>query len=112
MKRDGHSAPLIGVLMGSTSDWDVMQHACEVLKEFGVRFETRVLAPSHTYEIFAYAEEAPPARRRLLRCRRCCANDGILSSKTLIPVLVCRFHPSISRGSPLLSIVQMPRGVP
>ena len=44
MKRDGQYAPLIGVLMGSTSDWDVMQHACEVLKEFGVRFETGVVA--------------------------------------------------------------------
>ncbi len=116
MKRDGHSAPLIGVLMGSTSDWDVMQHACEVLKEFGVRFETRVVSAHRTPdEMFAYAEEA---RARGLKAIIAGAGGaahlpGMLASKTLIPVLGVPIPTKYLRGEDsLLSIVQMPRGVP
>jgi 5-(carboxyamino)imidazole ribonucleotide mutase len=116
MKRDGNSAPLIGVLMGSTSDWDVMQHACEVLKEFGVRFETRVVSAHRTPdEMFAYAEEA---RARGLKAIIAGAGGaahlpGMLASKTLIPVLGVPIPSKYLRGEDsLLSIVQMPRGVP
>lgn len=116
MKRDGHSAPLIGVLMGSTSDWDVMQHACEVLKEFGVRFETRVISAHRTPdEMFAYAEEA---RARGLKAIIAGAGGaahlpGMLASKTLIPVLGVPIPSKYLRGEDsLLSIVQMPKGVP
>ncbi|HVE90435.1 MAG TPA: 5-(carboxyamino)imidazole ribonucleotide mutase [Burkholderiaceae bacterium] len=116
MKRDGHSTPLIGVLMGSTSDWDVMQHACEVLKEFGVRFETRVVSAHRTPdEMFAYAEEA---RARGLKAIIAGAGGaahlpGMLASKTLIPVLGVPIPSKYLRGEDsLLSIVQMPRGVP
>ena len=116
MKRDGHSAPLIGVLMGSTSDWDVMQHACELLKEFGVRFETRVVSAHRTPdEMFAYAEEA---RARGLKAIIAGAGGaahlpGMLASKTLIPVLGVPIPSKYLRGEDsLLSIVQMPRGVP
>ena len=116
MKRDGHSTPLIGVLMGSTSDWDVMQHACDVLKEFGVRFETRVVSAHRTPdEMFAYAEEA---RARGLKAIIAGAGGaahlpGMLASKTLIPVLGVPIPSKYLRGEDsLLSIVQMPRGVP
>ena len=116
MKRDGQHAPLIGVLMGSTSDWDVMQHACEVLKEFGVRFETRVVSAHRTPdEMFAYAEEA---RARGLKAIIAGAGGaahlpGMLASKTLIPVLGVPIPSKYLRGEDsLLSIVQMPRGVP
>ncbi len=116
MKRDGHSAPLIGVLMGSTSDWDVMQHACEVLKEFGVRFETRVVSAHRTPdEMFAYAEEA---RARGLKAIIAGAGGaahlpGMLASKTLIPVLGVPIPSKYLRGEDsLLSIVQMPKGIP
>lgn len=116
MKRDGQSVPLIGVLMGSTSDWDVMQHACEVLKEFGVRFETRVISAHRTPdEMFAYAEEA---RARGLKAIIAGAGGaahlpGMLASKTLIPVLGVPIPSKYLRGEDsLLSIVQMPRGVP
>ena len=116
MKRDGQYAPLIGVLMGSTSDWDVMQHACEVLKEFGVRFETRVVSAHRTPdEMFAYAEEA---RARGLKAIIAGAGGaahlpGMLASKTLIPVLGGPIPAKYQRGEDsLLSIVQMPRGVP
>jgi len=116
MKRDGQYAPLIGVLMGSTSDWDVMQHACAVLKEFGVRFETRVISAHRTPdEMFAYAEEA---RARGLKAIIAGAGGaahlpGMLASKTLIPVLGVPIPSKYLRGEDsLLSIVQMPRGVP
>jgi len=116
MKRDGQYAPLIGVLMGSTSDWDVMQHACAVLKEFGVRFETRVISAHPTPdEMFAYAEEA---RARGLTAIIAGAGGaahlpGMLASKTLIPVLGVPIPSKYLRGEDsLLSIVQMPRGVP
>jgi 5-(carboxyamino)imidazole ribonucleotide mutase len=116
MKRDGQYAPLIGVLMGSTSDWDVMQHACEVLKEFSVRFETRVISAHRTPdEMFAYAEEA---RARGLKAIIAGAGGaahlpGMLASKTLIPVLGVPIPSKYLRGEDsLLSIVQMPRGVP
>ena len=116
MKRDGHTTPLIGVLMGSTSDWDVMQHACQVLKEFGVRFETRVVSAHRTPdEMFAYAEEA---RARGLKAIIAGAGGaahlpGMLASKTLIPVLGVPIPSKYLRGEDsLLSIVQMPRGVP
>ena len=115
MKRDGQYAPLIGVLMGSTSDWDVMQHACEVLKEFGVRFETRVVSAHRTPdEMFAYAEEA---RARGLKAIIAGAGGaahlpGMLASKTLIPVLGVPIPSKLRGEDSLLSIVQMPRGVP
>jgi 5-(carboxyamino)imidazole ribonucleotide mutase len=116
MKRDIPQAPLIGVLMGSTSDWDVMQHACTVLKEFGVRFETRVVSAHRTPdEMFAYAEEA---RARGLKAIIAGAGGaahlpGMLASKTLIPVLGVPIPSKYLRGEDsLLSIVQMPKGVP
>jgi len=116
MKRDGQPGPTIGVLMGSVSDWDVMQHACEVLKEFGVRFETRVVSAHRTPdEMFTYAEEA---RERGLKAIIAGAGGaahlpGMLASKTLIPVLGVPIPSKYLRGEDsLLSIVQMPRGVP
>lgn len=116
MKRDVPLSPLVGVLMGSTSDWDVMQHACTVLKEFGVRFETRVVSAHRTPdEMFAYAEEA---RARGLKAIIAGAGGaahlpGMLASKTLIPVLGVPIPSKYLRGEDsLLSIVQMPRGVP
>jgi 5-(carboxyamino)imidazole ribonucleotide mutase len=116
MKRDVPLSPLVGVLMGSTSDWDVMQHACTVLKEFGVRFETRVVSAHRTPdEMFAYAEEA---RARGLKAIIAGAGGaahlpGMLASKTLIPVLGVPIPSKYLRGGDsLLSIVQMPKGVP
>jgi 5-(carboxyamino)imidazole ribonucleotide mutase len=57
--RTAQSAPKIGVVMGSNSDWDTMRHACEVLKEFGVSFEAKVLSAHRMPdEMFAYADAA------------------------------------------------------
>jgi 5-(carboxyamino)imidazole ribonucleotide mutase len=116
MKSNGQTAPLVGVVMGSNSDWDVMQHACEVLKEFGVRFEARVVSAHRTPDdMFSYAEEA---RERGLVAIIAGAGGaahlpGMLASKTLIPVLGVPIPSKYLRGEDsLLSIVQMPKGVP
>ncbi|MGH6609017.1 MAG: 5-(carboxyamino)imidazole ribonucleotide mutase [Burkholderiaceae bacterium] len=116
MKRDVPQAPVIGVLMGSTSDWEVMQHACEVLKEFGVRFESRVVSAHRTPdEMFAYAEEARARGLKMIIAGAGGAAHlpGMLASKTLIPVLGVPIPSKYLRGEDsLLSIVQMPKGVP
>jgi 5-(carboxyamino)imidazole ribonucleotide mutase len=106
----------IGVVMGSNSDWDVMQHACTILKEFGVSFEAKVLSAHRMPdEMFAYAESA---RERGLKAIIAGAGGaahlpGMLASKTVIPVLGVPIPSKYLRGEDsLLSIVQMPRGVP
>ncbi|MBA2549055.1 MAG: 5-(carboxyamino)imidazole ribonucleotide mutase [Burkholderiaceae bacterium] len=116
MKRDGQPGPVVGVLMGSVSDWDVMQHACDVLKEFRVRFETRVVSAHRTPdEMFAYAEEARARGLQIIIAGAGGAAHlpGMLASKTLIPVLGVPIPSKYLRGEDsLLSIVQMPKGVP
>ena len=116
MAATPRAAPLVGVVMGSNSDWDVMQHACAVLKEFEVAFEARVVSAHRMPdEMFAYAEEA---RERGLRAIIAGAGGaahlpGMLASKTVIPVLGVPVPSKYLRGEDsLLSIVQMPKGVP
>jgi 5-(carboxyamino)imidazole ribonucleotide mutase len=106
----------VGVVMGSNSDWDVMQHACTILKEFGLSFEAKVLSAHRMPdEMFAYAESA---RERGLKAIIAGAGGaahlpGMLASKTVIPVLGVPIPSKYLRGEDsLLSIVQMPRGVP
>jgi len=114
--RTAQSAPKIGVVMGSDSDWDTMRHACEVLREFGVPFEAKVLSAHRMPdEMFAYADAA---RARGLRAIIAGAGGaahlpGMLASKTVIPVLGVPVPSKYLRGEDsLLSIVQMPKGVP
>ena len=107
---------LVGVVMGSGSDWDVMQHAAAVLREFQVPFEARVLSAHRMPDdMFRYAEQA---RERGLRAIIAGAGGaahlpGMLASKTIVPVLGVPVPSKYLRGEDsLLSIVQMPRGVP
>jgi len=102
--------------MGSDSDWDTMQHACNVLREFDVAFEAKVLSAHRMPdEMFAYADAA---RARGLRAIIAGAGGaahlpGMLASKTVIPVLGVPVPSRYLRGEDsLLSIVQMPKGVP
>src|SRR5450432_588512 len=108
--------PKVGVVMGSQSDWDVMQHAARVLKDFGVAFESRVVSAHRTPdEMFEYAEEA---RGRGLACIIAGAGGaahlpGMIASKTTLPVLgvpVPSRH--LAGQDSLYSIVQMPKGIP
>jgi 5-(carboxyamino)imidazole ribonucleotide mutase len=110
------STPLVGVVMGSSSDWDVMQHAVAVLKEFGVPHEAKVVSAHRMPdEMFAYAAAA---RSRGLRAIVAGAGGaahlpGMLASKTTVPVLGVPVPSKYLRGEDsLLSIVQMPKGVP
>ena len=108
--------PLVGVVMGSQSDWDVMQHAARVLKDFGVAYEARVVSAHRTPDVmFEYAQSA---RGRGLACIIAGAGGaahlpGMIASKTTLPVLgvpVPSRH--LAGQDSLYSIVQMPKGIP
>ncbi len=110
------SAPLVGVVMGSDSDWDVMRHAAAQLEAFGIVFETRVLSAHRMPDdMFEYAEDAQP---RGLRCISAGAGGaahlpGMLAAKTTVPVLGVPVPSKYLRGEDSLhSIVQMPKGIP
>jgi len=108
--------PLVGVVMGSSSDWDVMKNAVDVLKQFGVPFEAQVISAHRMPdEMFTYAETA---RTRGLRAIIAGAGGaahlpGMIAAKTIVPVLGVPVPSKYLRGEDsLLSIVQMPKGVP
>jgi len=110
------ASPLIGVVMGSSSDWEVMRHAADILTEFGVPHETRVVSAHRTPDdMFRYAEQA---RARGLRAVIAGAGGaahlpGMLAAKTPVPVLGVPVPSRHLQGvDSLHSIVQMPRGVP
>jgi 5-(carboxyamino)imidazole ribonucleotide mutase len=110
------ASPLVGIVMGSDSDWEVLQQAARRLTEFGVRFEARVVSAHRTPDLlFRYAEEAAG---RGLRCIIAGAGGaahlpGMLASKTTLPVLGVPVPGKHLQGlDSLLSIVQMPAGIP
>ncbi len=107
---------LVGVVMGSQSDWDTLQHATQILQEFGVPFEARVVSAHRMPDdMFAYAEAA---QGRGLRCIIAGAGGaahlpGMLAAKTPVPVLGVPVPSRHLQGvDSLHSIVQMPKGVP
>jgi len=102
--------------MGSNSDWDVMRHAADMLEQFGVSFESRVVSAHRTPDLlFEYADSA---RERGLACIIAGAGGaahlpGMLAAKTTLPVLGVPVPSRYLKGmDSLLSIVQMPKGVP
>lgn len=106
----------IGIIMGSNSDWAVMQHAAAVLKQFGIAYETRVVSAHRTPDLmFEYAETA---RERGLQAIIAGAGGaahlpGMVAAKTTLPVLGVPVPSKYLRGEDsLLSIVQMPKGIP
>jgi 5-(carboxyamino)imidazole ribonucleotide mutase len=110
------ASPLVGVIMGSRSDFETLSAACDVLRELRVPFETRVVSahrtPDQTFEYAASAEG-----RGLLVIIAGAGGAahlaGIVAAKTLVPVLGVPVPATILNGiDSLLSIVQMPRGVP
>jgi 5-(carboxyamino)imidazole ribonucleotide mutase len=111
-----HDAPLVGVLMGSSSDWEVMKNAVALLQEFGVPYEAKVVSAHRMPdEMFAYAQSA---RERGLRAIIAGAGGaahlpGMLAAKTTVPVLGVPVASKYLKGvDSLHSIVQMPKGVP
>jgi 5-(carboxyamino)imidazole ribonucleotide mutase len=110
------SNPLVGVVMGSSSDWEVMQHAVAMLKEFGVPYEASVVSAHRMPDqMFAYAEAAGGRGLRAIIAGAGGAAHlpGMIAAKTIVPVLGVPVPSRYLRGEDsLLSIVQMPKGVP
>jgi 5-(carboxyamino)imidazole ribonucleotide mutase len=106
----------VGVVMGSSSDWDVMQHAVSILKEFGVVHEAKVVSAHRMPDdMFAYAASASERGLKAIIAGAGGAAHlpGMISSKTIVPVLGVPVPSKYLRGEDsLLSIVQMPKGVP
>lgn len=108
--------PRVGVVMGSDSDWKVMQHAVEMLKEFGVAHEARVVSAHRTPDLLY--EYAQSAAARGLACIIAGAGGaahlpGMLAAKTTVPVLGVPVTSRALKGlDSLLSIAQMPKGIP
>ncbi|PKO43047.1 MAG: 5-(carboxyamino)imidazole ribonucleotide mutase [Betaproteobacteria bacterium HGW-Betaproteobacteria-3] len=107
---------LIGVVMGSSSDWDTMQHATQILQQFGVAHEARVVSAHRMPDdMFAYAEAAAGRGLRAIIAGAGGAAHlpGMLAAKTTVPVLGVPVASRHLQGvDSLHSIVQMPRGVP
>jgi len=108
--------PVIGIIMGSNSDWPTMQVAAKILADFGVPYEARVVSAHRTPDLmFDYAEKA---RARGLKAIIAGAGGaahlpGMVAAKTTVPVLgVPVQSKALSGQDSLLSIVQMPKGVP
>ena len=110
------AAPLVGVLMGSSSDWDTLQHATQILTEFGVPFEARVVSAHRMPDdMFAYAEAAAARGLRAIIAGAGGAAHlpGMLAAKTTVPVLGVPVASRHLQGvDSLHSIVQMPKGIP
>ncbi|MFP7491535.1 5-(carboxyamino)imidazole ribonucleotide mutase [Bacillus paralicheniformis] len=108
--------PLLGVIMGSTSDWETMKHACGILDELGIPYEKKVVSAHRTPDLmFEYAETA---RERGLKVIIAGAGGaahlpGMVAAKTTLPVIGVPVQSKALNGlDSLLSIVQMPGGVP
>jgi 5-(carboxyamino)imidazole ribonucleotide mutase len=108
--------PLVGVVMGSDSDWPVMQAAAEALDEFGIPYEARVVSAHRTPEaMLRYGSEAEARGLRVLIAGAGGAAHlpGMLAAVTVLPVIGVPVNITALQGvDALLSIVQMPRGVP
>lgn len=110
------STPLVGLVMGSRSDWDTMQHAAQKLDALGVPYEVKVVSAHRTPDVlFSYAEQAAGRGLRAIIAGAGGAAHlpGMVAAKTTLPVLGVPVPSKYLRGEDsLLSIVQMPKGIP
>ncbi len=113
---NSNTKPVVGVVMGSNSDWDVMKNACQMLKDLGIAYEAKVVSAHRTPDLlYQYAEQA---RDRGIKCIIAGAGGaahlpGMLAAKTTLPVLGVPVNSRHLKGmDSLLSIVQMPKGIP
>lgn len=111
-----NATPLVGVVMGSSSDWETMKHATTILAEFGVAFEAKVVSAHRMPdEMFAYAEaaEARGLQAIIAGAGGAAHLPGMLAAKTPVPVLGVPVASRHLQGvDSLHSIVQMPKGIP
>ncbi len=110
------ATPLVGVVMGSSSDWDTMQHAVQILTQFGVAHDARVVSAHRMPDaMFAYAEAAEGRGLQAIIAGAGGAAHlpGMLAAKTIVPVLGVPVASRHLQGvDSLHSIVQMPKGIP
>ncbi|MDG5785928.1 5-(carboxyamino)imidazole ribonucleotide mutase [Evansella sp. AB-P1] len=106
----------VGVIMGSTSDWETMKHATETLDELGVEYEKKVVSAHRTPDyMFEYAESAQSRGIEVIIAGAGGAAHlpGMVAAKTILPVIGVPIQTKALNGmDSLLSIVQMPAGVP
>jgi 5-(carboxyamino)imidazole ribonucleotide mutase len=116
MSKASKNQPVIGIVMGSDSDWPVMQAAAKVLEEFGVPYEARIVSAHRTPDLlFEYAETAHLRGLKAIIAGAGGAAHlpGMLAAKTTVPILGVPIPSKHLKGlDSLLSIVQMPKGVP
>ncbi len=116
MPAEQQSAPLVGVIMGSRNDYAVMRAAVDMLREFGVPHEVKVVSAHRTPDLmFAYADSAVTRGLRVIIAGAGGAAHlpGMVAAKTILPVLGVPIAATALQGfDSLLSIVQMPKGVP
>jgi len=108
--------PLVGIVMGSRSDWETMRHAADLLDELGIPREARVVSAHRTPDrLYRYASEAEARGLHVIIAGAGGAAHlpGMLAALTIVPVLGVPVESHMLRGvDSLLSIVQMPRGIP
>ncbi|WP_078550274.1 5-(carboxyamino)imidazole ribonucleotide mutase [Litchfieldia alkalitelluris] len=108
--------PLVGVIMGSTSDWETMKNACDILDELEVPYEKKVVSAHRTPDLmFEYAEKAKERGLKVIIAGAGGAAHlpGMVAAKTVLPVIGIPVQSKALNGlDSLLSIVQMPGGVP
>ncbi|MFB5269758.1 5-(carboxyamino)imidazole ribonucleotide mutase [Paenibacillus enshidis] len=106
----------VGVIMGSKSDWDTMQHACEILDELQISYEKKVVSAHRTPDLmFEYAEQAAERGIKVIIAGAGGAAHlpGMVAAKTTVPVIGVPVQSKALNGlDSLLSIVQMPGGIP
>src|SRR5450631_501925 len=116
MPAKSQTKPLVGVIMGSKNDYAVMRAAVEVLREFGVAHEAKVVSAHRTPELmFAYADAAASRGLRVIIAGAGGAAHlpGMVAAKTVLPVLGVPIAATALQGfDSLMSIVQMPKGIP
>src|SRR5437763_9906626 len=108
--------PLVGIIMGSRSDWDTLRHAAETLDQLGVAYEVRIVSAHRTPDLlFDYAASAAGRGLEILVAGAGGAAHlpGMAAAKTVLPVLGVPVESAVLKGvDSLLSIVQMPAGIP
>jgi len=116
MEERGRTEPLVGVVMGSASDWETMRHASETLERFGVAHESRVVSAHRTPDLMAlYAKEAEGRDLEVIIAGAGGAAHlpGMIAAHTTVPVLGVPVESRALKGiDSLLSIAQMPAGIP
>lgn len=116
MSKKSAVKPLVGVIMGSRSDWETMAHAAQTLEDLGVPYEARVVSAHRTPDLlFRYAEQAPGRGLKVIIAGAGGAAHlpGMCAAKTALPVLGVPVESKSLKGlDSLLSIVQMPAGIP